>query len=105
MPMIKFSLQTISLCQQGSIFGCEVVDDLRKTFPETVAVDASAGKDFFLDELMQNGCHLHSVAFGACCHDDLPVKKIEWLINSEICEKGNALCDWRCLLHRSETLT
>jgi hypothetical protein len=75
MPLIEFRLQAISLCQQRRIFGREVVDDLRKTFPETVAVNASTGKDFFLDELMQNGCHLQSVAFGACCHDDLPVKK------------------------------
>jgi len=49
---------------------------LRKTFPEAFAINARAGKDLILNELMQNGCHLQSVTFGACCHDDLPVKKM-----------------------------
>jgi hypothetical protein len=73
MPLVEFSLQAITLGQQCRILWREVVDDLRKTFPEAVAVNASTRKNFVLDELMQNGRHLHSVALGACCHDDLPV--------------------------------
>jgi hypothetical protein len=73
MPLIEFGLQAITLGQQRCVLGREIIHNLRKTFPEVVAVNSSPGKDFVLDELMQNGCHLQSVAFSACCHGDLPV--------------------------------
>ena len=73
-PLIEFSLQAISLSQQSGVLWREVICDLRKTFPEAFAINARAGKDLILNELMQNGCHLQSVTFGACCHDRLPVK-------------------------------
>jgi hypothetical protein len=74
MPLIQLRLQTIALGQQSGVLWREIINNLCKTFPEAVTGNAGAGKHFVFDELMQNGCHLQSVALGACCHDDLPVK-------------------------------
>jgi hypothetical protein len=46
-------LQAITLCQQGHVFGGQVLHDGVKAFPELVAAHAGVGQHFGFDEFVQ----------------------------------------------------
>ena len=68
MPMVQLGLQTITFCQQGHVFGRQVLHDCIKSLPKVVGADARIWQNLGLDEVVQVGGDLQAMNSGAWLH-------------------------------------
>ena len=55
MPLIKRRLNAIALCQQLTIFWCQIVNDLINIVPECGSVQFHARQNFFIHKTFKIG--------------------------------------------------
>ena len=68
MPCIEFALQAIPLGEQRLVLGRQVMHQLVEAGPEARYIEAGSRQGFFIDEALQIGGNLQSLALGTFGH-------------------------------------